>query len=217
MKKCILSAIAGALAMFVTIIMAARISTVQKQTLKEYEHIDYVSNITQAECFVCGTESDTVALPYWGQDNVGLVNLNTFELLYLEINRYDDHGNLIEEPAGYMSSDGLINNEIESYVHAYSHPDHAYADARLTGVKYAIDRASIQNHLCQTCLDSINNLWFTDQPPAEYAIVSFEDRTIQPLLNTHPWFAAGNFGVDCEFQENGTIDLLIHYIKPRYV
>lgn len=208
MKKCVLSAIAGALIMLVAIIFAARISAAQKQKPKEYEHIDYVSNITQEECFVCGAN---YGYSYWGEDNVGIVNLNTFELLHLEINRYDDHGNLIEEPAGYMSSNGLIDEETETYVHAYSHPDRAYANVQFTGVRYAIDRDSIQNHLCQICLDSINSLWFANQPPAEFAIVSFEDRTIQPFLNAHPWFAAGNFGIDCEFKDDGTIDLLIHY------
>lgn len=216
MKKYILSAIAGALVMFVAIIVAARISTGQERTPKEYEHIDYVSSITQGECFVCSTQSGTLVSSYWGEDNVGIVNLNTFELLYLEINRYDDHGNLIEEPAGVLSSNGMIDKEAETYVHAYSHPDHAYADVQLSGVKYAIDRESIQSHLCQNCLDSINGLWFTDQAPAEFAVVSFEDRTIQPLLNAHPWFSAGNFGVDCEFKDNGTIDLLIHYCPARY-
>ena len=213
MKKYILSALAGALTMLVVIIIAARISAAQEQAQKEYEHIDYVSNVTKEECFVCGTNN---GYSYWGEDNVGIVNLNTFELLYLEINRYDDHGNLVEEPAGYMSSNGLIDKEAETYVHAYAHPDHAYADVQLTGVKYAIDRDSVQNHLCQTCLDSINGLWFTDQPPAEFAVVSFEDRTIQPFLNAHPWFSAGNYGIDCEFKDNSAIDLLIHYCPNRY-
>ena len=216
MKKCFLSAIAGALAMLVAILITARISTVREQVPKEYEHIDYVSNITQEKCFVCGEVSEFLGSRYWGQDNVGIVNLNTFELLYLEINRYDDHGSLIEEPAGYMASDGLVDNETETYVHAYSHPDRAYADVQLTGVKYVIDRDSVQNHLCQNCLDSINGLWFTDQPPAEFAVISFEDRTIQPLLNAHPWFSAGNYGIDCDFKNSGAIDLLIHYCPNRY-
>ena len=95
-------------------------------------------------------------------------------------------------------------------------PDNAYANAQLSGVQYAIDRDSVQNHLCQTCLDSINDLWFTDQAPSEFAIVSFEKRTIQPLLNAHPWFSAGNFGVDYEFKDGGKIDLLIHYCPSRY-
>lgn len=213
MKKCILSALAGALAMLIVITIVARISPAQEQTPKEYEHIDYVSNITQEECFVCGTNN---GYSYWGEDNVGIVNLNTFELLYLEINRYDDYGNLIEEPAGYMSSVGLSDKEADSYAHAYCFPDNAYASVQITGVQYDIDREMIQSKLCQTCLKSINDLWFTDQPPAEYAVISFEDRTIQPLLNAHPWFAAGNYGVDCEFKTDGDIDLLIHYCPNRY-
>ena len=215
MKKYIISALTGALAMLIAISGIAAIRANKEQSPKDYEHIDYTSTITPEECYVCGNTGNNVASPYWGEDNVGIFNLNTFELLYLPINRYDDQGNLIEEPAGYMTSGGMSNEETESYVHAYCFPDNAYADLQLSGVQYAIDRDSVQSHLCQTCLDSINDLWFTDQPPAEFAVVSFEDRTIQPLLNAHPWFAAGNFGVDCEFKDEGKINLLISYSRNR--
>lgn len=216
MKRCILSAIAGALAMLVALVIIANISTARKQVPEEYEHIDYVSNITPEECYICSNIADFSGFCYWGEDNVGIINLNTFELLYLGINRYNDHGELIEEPAGVMLSNGLIDNEVETYVHAYSFPDNAYAQVQFTGVKYAIDMDSVQNHLCQACLDTINNLWFTSQPPVEYAVVSFENRTIQPLLNAYPWFSAGNFGIDCDFKDDGKIDLLIHYCANRY-
>ena len=216
MKKCILSALAGALAMLAVIIIAATIHANKDQPPKDYEHIDYVSTITGAECYICSDNGDYTVSAYWGEDNVGIINLNTFEMMRLEINRYGDHGEQIEEVAGYIQTNRLIDNENESYVHAYCFPDNAYASVQITGVQYAIDREMIQSRLCQTCLDSINDLWFTDQPPAEYAVISFEDRTIQPLLNAHPWFAAGNFGVDCEFKENGAIDLLIHYCPNRY-
>lgn len=216
MKKCILSAIAGAVATLIAITVMAKIHTNKEQAPKEYKHIDYVSTITLEECYVCGDNGDTPAPAYWGEDNVGIVNLNTFELLYLPINRYDEQGNLIKEPAGYMTSSGLANDETKTYVHAYCHPDNAYANVQLSGVQYAIERDFIQSQLCQTCLDSMNDLWFTDQPPAEYAVISFSERTIQPLLNAHPWFAAGNFGIDCEFKADGKIDLLIHYCPFRY-
>ncbi len=212
MKQCILSAIAGGLAMLIVITVAA-FHGKKAHAPEEYEHIDYVSGITQEDCYVCSDASDFKGSFYWGEDNVGIVNLNTFELLCLEISRYDDQGNLVEEPAGFMSSSGMWNQERSSYVHAYCHPDNAYAHVQLSGVQYAIDRACVENYLCQACLDSINDLRFTDQPPAEFAIVSFEDRTIQPLLSAHPWFSAGNYGIDCEFEEDGKIDLLIHYIK----
>lgn len=212
MKKYILSAFAGAFITLVAIVIAANISAAKKQAPEEYKHIDYVSTITQENCFVCGEQDST----HWGEDNVGLVNLNNFDLLYLEINRYGDGREIIQELAGVMLSCGLMDKEADTYVHAYVFPDRAYASLQITGVQYSIDRDLIQSRLCQTCLDSINSLWFTTQPPAEYAVISFEERTIQPLLNAHPWFAAGNFGVDCEFKNDGAIDLLIHYCPNRY-
>lgn len=211
MKKCIISAIAGALAMFVAILIVARLQGIQMPTATEYEHIDYISAITSETCFVCSENG-----PYWGEDNVGIVDLNTFELLYIPINRYGDHGELIEEPAGIMQTSSLMDQKTDRYVHATIFPDNAYACVDLSGVKYAIDRELVQSNLCQDCLDSINSLWFTTQPPAEYAVISFADKTIQPLLNAHPWFMAGNYGIDCEFKDNGAIDLLIHYAPNRY-
>ena len=111
-----------------------------------------------------------------------------------------------------MLTCGIMDEEADTYAHAYVFPDNAYATLQITGVQYDIDRDLIQNKLCQTCLYSINRLWFTTQPPAEYAVISFEKKMPQPLLNAHPWFPAGNFGVNCEFNDNGTITLLIHYI-----
>ena len=59
------------------------------------------------ECYVCGKNGDTLASAYWGEDNVGLINLNNFDLLYLGINRYGDGGELVQEHAGVMLSSGL--------------------------------------------------------------------------------------------------------------
>ena len=215
MKRCILSAISGALAMLVAIIIASNISAVREQNPKEYEHIDFISTITQEDCFMCGTDSEFPVSSYWGEDNVGIINLNTFEVLRLEINRYGDHGELIEEAAGYMQTSSLIDNENESYAHAYTFPDNGYANVNLTGVQYAINRDTIQGHLCQSCLDSINELCFGEDPPAEYGILSFEDRTIRPLITCTTGFGMGNYHVDCGFEDNGKIDLLIFYCPPR--
>ena len=216
MKKCILSALAGAVTMFVLLTVIANIQTAKAPQQEEYEHIDYVSSITEAACYVCGESGDTAASAYWGEDNVGLINLNNFDLLYLGINRYGDGRELIQEPAGVMLSCGIMNQEADTYAHAYVYPDRAYASLQITGVQYTIDRELLQSRLCQTCLDSINSLWFTTRPPAEYAVISFEERTIQPILNAHPWFGIGNFGVDCEFHGEGIIDLLVHYCPNRY-
>lgn len=216
MKKCILSAIGGALAMLSALIIIANISAAKEQEKKIYEHIDYVSAITQEDCFACVADCDFPVSSHWGEDNVAIVNLNTFEVLRLEINRYGDHGELIEETAGYMQTSSLIDKENESYAHAYTFLDNGYANVNLTGVQYAIDRDAIQSHLCQHCLDNINELWFGEDPPAEYGILNFEERTIRPLITCTTGFGMGNFHIDCDFEDGGKIDLLIFYCPPRY-
>lgn len=86
----------------------------------------------------------------------------------LEINRYDDHKQLIEEVAGYMQTNHLSGED--TYAHAYTHPDNGYAHVQITGVQYSIDREAVQSHLCQNCLNTINDLWFSEDAPAENAI-----------------------------------------------
>lgn len=213
MKKMFLPVIAGAICVFLVIFAIAIHITRKKAKPTEYTHIDYVSAL-QRECFLCGEGSDPISSLHWGEDNVGIINLNTFELMRLEINRYDDHGQLLEEAAGYMQSCHLSGEN--SHAHAYTHPDNGYAHVQISGVQYNIDRASIQRNLCQSCLDTINDLGFSGEAPAEYAVVSFADHTIRPLVSCYTWFFAGNYGVACEFKENGAIDLLIHHCPNRY-
>lgn len=203
MKRCILSAIVGALCMLLALYCIAAVDLAK--AAEDYEHNDFISNTPREECFLCGSSN-----AHWGEDNVGILNLNTFELLYIEINRYDDHGQRIEKPAGYMQLDGIFK------VNAYTFPDRGYSQVRITDVQYAVDREIIQNRLCQTCLDAFNSMYFFGNAPAEYAVVNFADRVFRPLIKCYPWFLAGNFGVDCEFGDNSTIDLLIHYSPNRY-
>lgn len=180
---------------------------------KKYVHTPYVSSITQEECFVCGENGNAIVSSYWGEDNVAIVNLNTFEVLRIEINRYEN-GKLLEKKAGYMQSGGMHGED--THVSAMTDPDRGYSHVQITGTKQPIDAKAIQSHLCQTCLDTINELHFGEFAPEEYAIISFSEKTIRPLIQNTTWFISGDFGIDCEFKENGNIDLLIHYCPVRY-
>ena len=178
----------------------------------EYVHTPYVSTITAEECFICSESKATPTGLYWGEDNVGLLDLNTFEVLRIEINRYEN-GKLIETPSGFMQTTGMNSGG----VYATTDPDRGYAHVRISGANGAIDTTSIQSHLCQTCLDEINGMYFGDYPPEAYAIVNFTDKTIRPLIQNTTFFGSGNYGVDCEFKDDGgDIDLLIFYCPPRY-
>ena len=177
----------------------------------KYIHTPYVSTTTEAECFVCSESKTTPAGLYWGEDNVGLLNLNTFEVLRIEINRYEN-GKLVEKQAGFMQTHGMSSGG----VFATTDPDRGYSHVRISGANSAIDAASIQSHLCQTCLDEINGMYFGDYPPEAYAIINFSDKSLKPLIRNTTFFGSGNYGIDCNFEEDGKMDLLIFYCPPRY-
>ena len=177
----------------------------------KYIHAPYVSTITAEECFICSESKGTSTGLYWGEDNVCLLNLNSFEVLRIEINRYEN-GKLVETPSGFMQTTGMNSGG----VYATTDPDRGYAHVRISGANGAIDTASIQSHLCQTCLDEINSMYFGDYPPEAFAIVNFSDKTIRPLIQSTTFFSSGNYGIDCDFEEDGKIDLLIFYCPPRF-
>ena len=57
----------------------ATIHASKAQQPKDYEHIDYISNIAAEECYVCGKNGDTLASAYWGEDSVGTIILNSID------------------------------------------------------------------------------------------------------------------------------------------
>lgn len=181
-----------------------------EQEPTEYIHMPYVSTITEANCFVCSESKGSPAELHWGEDNIGILNLNTFEILYLGVNRYEG-GVLIEEPAGFMQTNGMSGG-----VFATTDPDRGYAHVQISGANGAIDAASIQSHLCQSCLDVINGMYFGDYPPEAYAVVNFAEKSVRPLIQHTTFFTSEHYGIDCEFKEDGDIDILVFYCPPRY-
>ena len=66
------------------------------------------SDTSTEDCYLCGGGIENLIPSYfWGQNNIALISLNTFEIKPLEINRYDrTDGQLIEEYAGTVSFGG---------------------------------------------------------------------------------------------------------------
>lgn len=174
---------------------------------------EYKSQITSEECFLCGDHSKTNHSAYWGQDNVGLVHLNTFDVLPLRINRYSDSGELIRKEFGSMESKGLYRDN--TYANSMVHPDRGYASIEITKVKYDVERTSVQTYLCETCIQAMNCVRWSEDIP-EFAIVNFKEQTLRPLDRALTWFFSGNFGISCEYEQDGNIDLLIAYLPPRW-
>ena len=180
----------------------------------EYVHVDFESAITAEACFLCGEHKGSIGPSTWKPNNIGILNLNTFDILYVEINRYDDKGELVTTPAGVFAIDGMTsgNGQVNSHLNS----DNGYATIVITGVGYSIDAVVAESKLCQNCLDSINVKIRHGGAPAEYAVVNYEDRTIHPLVTSIVSFGSGDYLIDCQFKDHGEIRLLVAYLPFRY-
>lgn len=50
--------------------------------------VKYSSATSAEDCYLCGGSIENLVPSYWGQNNIALISLNTFEIEPLEINRY---------------------------------------------------------------------------------------------------------------------------------
>lgn len=48
-------------------------------------------------CLLCSAETAHEIQNYLGQDNIGIIDLNTFDVLPIQINYYDESGELIQD------------------------------------------------------------------------------------------------------------------------
>lgn len=180
----------------------------------EYVHVDFESAITAEACFMCGGNEGSLGSSRWKPNNIGILNLNTFDILYVELNRYDDNGELVTSPTGVFAIDGIASGN--GWIKANLSADNGFASISISGVEYSIAEEVVENKLCQNCLDSINVKIRYGGTPAEYAVVNYEDRTIHPLVTSTVSFGSGDYLIDCQFKENGEIRLLAAFLPSRY-
>lgn len=180
----------------------------------DYEHPSYTSTIAKEDCCLCGEDADLPLSAYWGQDNIGVINMNTFDVCPIDINTYGPDGRQIREAQGVALFGGVALGELLGSV--WVDPDRGDAHISIPSGSGTIDPEAIGSYLCQDCLDDFSAQVFVRDTPSEIAVVNFKTRELRPLVETHPWFTFDNFSVDCDFLEDGGLSLLIYYAPPRF-
>ena len=195
----------------------------QLEAISETEEGLYISNTAPEKCYLCGTPEQSLLPFYEGQTNLGIISLNTFEFVPIEINRYDDYGNLIEEPAGFSSTS--MQNTGENGFTAYVTPNHdrGYANATIyfeNDKELNIDKAA--DFLCTECLNqTLEECWNDDS--FGMGVINFETEEIRLLERNITAFTFDDFYVSCDLRtsddsggDSHQMDLLIFYCPERY-
>lgn len=189
--------------------------------IEEKEEVIYTSNVKKEDCALCNKGGKTLLPIYAGQNNLGIICINTFDMSPIEINRYDDYGNLIEEKAGHSSSTHNSFGEGSMSTSVSANPDRAYATAYVgfTNDDH-VDKKSVESLLCQSCLNTImEEVWDT---PYGVGVINFETLEVRLFEENITAFSFGDYYIDIDRRESREdsdwteLDILVFYCPFRY-
>lgn len=173
------------------------------------------------DCYLCGGGIKNLVPSYWGQKNVAFISLNTFDIVPLEINRYDKiTGHPIEEYLGAVSFEGGKGADGGFSARMQSNYDRGFADGTLDFYSdeiLDIDKASA--FLCSDCLNNIVKP--TCGPYFGVGLINLETREIRLLEKHLIGFGLGDYYISCNLREQKDgaplqMNLLIVYCPIRY-
>lgn len=180
----------------------------------------YHSDTSSQDCYLCGDGIANLVPFYWGQNNIALISLNTFDIKPIEINRYDRiTGQPIEEYAGTVSFGGGGSSDGGFSATMLLDYDRGYAtgtvDFRGDEVLSA-DKAA--NFLCA---DHLNEL-LPRQIDSCFGVgaINLSTKEIQIFEESLGGFGLGDFYIDCNLEDSELhsrwMDLIIFYCPVRY-
>lgn len=170
-----------------------------------------ISAIAKEDCPLC-TDSLAKTFP-WGQDNVGIFSLNTFEVLPIEINRYERNGALIKNNSGVLTMCATPEKETGFTTFLTVGADHGIAigDCSFREDQH-LDVEKAANTLCQSCLDQA-----LSKDGTGVAVIDFFSRDFHPLTKATPSFSIGNYYIHCDWVNTKPgAKLYIFYTPLRY-
>lgn len=170
-----------------------------------------VSAVSAADCYLCG-EGGAGELP-WGQDNIALISLNTFEGLVLDVNHYDRDGKLIEKNTGVltMRSTGEKETGFSAFFTVLSDTGMASGSCALREDK-TLDVRQAAELFCQDCLDQM-----LSEKGTGVGLVDLVARKAVPLERSCSGARVGNYAIHTDWDQQGTeVELWICYAPLRY-
>ena len=180
----------------------------------------YHSYTSKQDCYLCGDGIANLVPFYWGQNNIALISLNTFDIKPIEINRYDRiTGQLIEEHAGTVSFGGGGSNDGGFSATMLLDYDRGYATGSIDFYDDTIlDADQAASFLCSDCLNEILpqdlNQCFG------VGVLHLATKEIRVLDERTSGFTFGDFYVDCNLEDSELhphwLDILIFYCPVRY-
>lgn len=189
----------------------------------EPEKPKFYSELPKEDCMLCGTGTGTRSLLplYQGQDNVGIISLNTFTISLVEINPYDDYGRPKKPDRGYATNvRGSGNNGYFSFISENQGRGYAHGSISLKQDTW-LDLEKAATFLCSDCLNSIMEECWMEEPYG-VGVIDFKTKEIRLFEINVTAFMFNDYYISCRTRnrdDGGSekeIDLLIFHCPERY-
>lgn len=187
----------------------------------EQETSGFYSELAAEDCMLCGTGTGSLLPVYQGQDNVGIVSLNTFTISCVEINPYDDYGKPKKPDRG--SATHIRGSGNGGYFSAISEDQgrgYAHGSISLNQDRW-IDLEKAATFLCSDCLNSImDECW--EEEPYGVGVIDFKTKEIRLFEYNVTAFIFNDYYISCKTRNRDAeesekeIELLIFYCPERY-
>ena len=180
----------------------------------------YSSNTSTEDCCLCGDGIENLIPSYWGQNNIALISLNTFEIKPLEINRYDRiDGRLIEEYSGTVSFGGSGSQDGGFAASLLLNYDRGYATGHMDFYDdEVLDVSKAAGFLCEECLNKI----LPSQLDRYFGVgaINLATKEVRVFEKHLRGFGLGDFYIDCDLKDRDDgkhrMNLLVFYCPIRY-
>ena len=192
----------------------------QEIEVKKENRSTCLSNALPEDCKLCGNKESTQISWYESQDNLGIISINTFEISYIEINRYNDCGCLIEE------TDTSLGTQIRStgengFVSAVTvNMNRGYASGNIhMNQDKILNMEEVSVNLCMECREHLLDMTWGE--PYGVGLIYFKTGEVRLFEENVRGFMLGDFYVLCEPRAEGDsekiskIDLHIFYCPER--
>lgn len=182
------------------------------------ENTIYRSGTSAEDCRLCGSGTDNETPFPWGQNNIALISLNTFEIIPVGINRYDG-GQPVEEFAGFGSIGGGQSGDSGFSATLMCDHDRGYATGSVCFHDDAVlDTGKAAEFLCENCLNEILPL----HPDRCFGVgaIDLATKEVRIFAEDLNGFTLGDFYIDCDLQnpdgDKPRMDILVFACPIRY-
>ena len=186
-----------------------------KRDFKAEAEAVYTSCASTNDCYLCNGMEE-----YEGQKNVGIISLNTFHVMPIDVNRYEQ-GQLIEENTGCLEMRSYKDPDEGFSAYLYVDADRRTAMGNISfNGDQELDLLNAAQHLCEEHLREFAES--LHKSAYGVGVVSFESKKLRAFCDEVLSFPSGDYYIDCQLKEENKktgskeMRILVVYTPLRY-